>query len=136
MAARGRQFVWLVAACAALVTQLSPQGWCRACDRPCCEKAELAAPSETTGCPLCAAVATCPVEPPETPCPCQLDGGREPSWAVTRGQTTEHEAVAWAGGPTIAAIMPRSSVGSRDYRAASLAIPIRPPRVLYGVWRN
>jgi hypothetical protein len=25
---------------------------------------------------------------------------------------------------------------SREYLAASLAIPIRPPRILFGVWRN
>lgn len=136
MAARRRQLVWLVAAGAALVSQLSPQAWCRECDRPCCVTPERDTPGVATGCPRCAAVESCPVEPPSTPCQCQLDGKREPSWSSARGPTIGNEVVAWAGGPTTAVIMPRSAVSGRDYQAAASAIPIRPPRILYGVWRN
>ncbi|MFM8892678.1 MAG: hypothetical protein ACKOTB_13850 [Planctomycetia bacterium] len=40
-------------------------------------------------------------------------------------------------GPSVLpAIAPQVLGVSREYLAASLAIPIRPPRILFGVWRN
>jgi hypothetical protein len=32
--------------------------------------------------------------------------------------------------------VPRDLGVSREYVTAALAVPIRPPRILFGVWRN
>jgi hypothetical protein len=40
-------------------------------------------------------------------------------------------------GPSVLPAIASQVLGvSREYLAASLAIPIRPPRILFGVWRN
>lgn len=146
MAYGRNQIVWLVAACAALAAQVVPQALCLGCDRPCCASAavgiELAAcPSKAApagGCPACAAAADrCPIDPAEPPCGCQLDSRQDEPMASSRGTLPSFNAVARGFLPSTAlAAAPQPLGVSREYLAGSLAVPIRPPRILFGVWRN
>ena len=145
--AHGRnQNAWLVAACAALVAQVAPQALCRSCDRPCCEPAAAnveAAPTVPESdpadhCPLCAAVAdACPLESNSAPCRCRLDARQDEPKTSPQGNGPSFDEVVQASVPGVALPVPRRGLGvSREYLAASLAVPIRPPRILFGVWRN
>jgi len=140
------QFTWLVAACAVLAAQVVPQAFCRGCERPCCESAAANAGAATVlsdapgsgGCPLCVAAADrCPIESAEPPCRCQLDTRQDEPMASSRGTLPSFDQVAQASLPAVAPpATPQVLGGSREYLAASLAVPIRPARILYGVWRN
>ena len=116
---------WLVVACAALVAQVVPQAWGGDCGRGCC----VAEVRER-----CAA---CPAETAEPPCHCRLDARHDQPLAVDRGTPPGHDVL---GQSVIADSTPfeapRALGVSREYVAASLSVPIRPPRILYGVWRN
>jgi len=116
--------VWLVVACAALVAQVVPQAWGADCGG-CCV-------AEVREC--CAA---CPAETAEPPCHCRLDARHGQPLAVDRGTSPGHDLL---GRSVIADSTPFEAphvLGvSREYVAASLSVPIRPPRILYGVWRN
>lgn len=145
MAYAGNRFVWLVAACAAVVAQVAPQALCRSCDRPCCDSAATvkAATGVSDGdpaghCPVCAAVADdCPVESTAAPCRCQLDCRQDEPKTSSHGTLPSFDEVAQATVPGTALPAPCPVLGvSREYLAASLAVPIRPPRILFGVWRN
>jgi hypothetical protein len=128
-----RQFVWVLAACAAVVAQFVPKTVCQTCDQPCCAPAiELA-----EGCPLCAAAGLQQAEPNEQPCHCQLNARHEQPLSLSRGSVkavADDGPAAWLS--TAQSDVPEALGVSREYLAASLAIPIRPPRILFGVWRN
>jgi hypothetical protein len=141
-----KQLAWMVAACAAVVAQVVPQPVCRACDRPCCAKqAHELGPAPTgfgvgpaESCPLCAAE-THPgrAETSDHSCRCQLDARQDQPRGQTRGSLPTFAAAETAYG--LAADLPdvQQVLGvSREYLATSLAVPIRPPRILFGVWRN
>ena len=146
MAYGRNQFVWLVAACAALAAQFVPQALCRSCDRPCCESAAVNAGAMPVvadapvsgGCPLCAAATDrCPIESVEQPCRCQLDARQDEPMASSRGSLPSFDQVAQLSLPAAELSEPPQVLGvSREYLAAWLAVPIRPPRILFGVWRN
>ena len=133
-----RQVVWFVAACAALVAQVAPQAFCRSCDRPCCEIAVESAAESATGCPLCAAATdACAVETSEQPCRCQLDARQDRPISPSKGVAPAFDPVDQDFLPTAApAAVPQTLGVSREYVAASMSVPIRPPRILFGVWRN
>jgi len=152
--AHSQKSVWLVMACAAFVAQVVPQTWIGDCDRGCCAAQEadccaisLAPPSASRqasaeaapGCPLCAATSDGHVaHTDQAPCHCQLDAKQEQSLAVPNDRSSQrHELPVW--GEVADATSPGASQGlgiSRAGALASLSIPIRPVRILYGVWRN
>ena len=146
MMRNGKHIVWVVAACAAIAAQATPTAACFACDHPCCAvpisgiepHATAVNPESTGGCPLCAShTGLLPGETEGQPCSCQLDARREQPLAVSRNpfpQTADDTpaselAAAWSCPPPAPDL-------SRDYEALSEAIPIRPVRILFGVWRN
>jgi hypothetical protein len=117
--------VWLMVACAALVAQIAPQAWGGDCDRGCCT-AEY--------CECCTA---CPAESATPPCHCRLDARQDQPLSGQRNRSPEPELLGqvvvsdWASPEA-----PHVLGASREFVAASLAVPIRPVRILYGVWRN
>ncbi|MEI6239639.1 MAG: hypothetical protein WCR51_04570 [Planctomycetia bacterium] len=141
-----KQLVLACVACAAILAQVAPQASCRACDQPCCaalDGGRGSAPPNSScqpaaTCPLCtAAVDLRPTETSERPCHCQLTARHEQPLSLSGGAAP----VLSDGHATLSpvAIPPRvpQVLGvSREYLAASLAMPIRPPRILFGVWRN
>lgn len=141
-----KQLAWFVAACAAIVAQVVPQPVCQACDRPCCASHSPGLGPKATGlgvepaehCPLCTAE-THPgrAETSDQPCHCQLDARQD----QPRGQSRESLPTFAAGEAASGLVAERPDVPqvlgvSREYLASSLAVPIRPPRILFGVWRN
>lgn len=141
-----RHIVWLVVACATVVAQVSPKSLCQACDQPCCAEwagghdlpaAGARIDTETT-CPRCAAAADSrPAETDGRPCHCQLKSRHEQPLAPTRGTLFDVNQGDAVFGPAMAPPdMPHVLGVSREYLAASLAVPIRPARILFGVWRN
>ncbi len=151
MIGRERHTVWVFAAWAALVAQAVPAAFCSACDRPCCanqaeahESTQCTADTEsadtasTTNCPLCAALAGfAPAEADEQPCDCQLEARQEKPLATSRIRLADHLDDAPAIGlSALPPLVPQSVGITRDYLADSLGIPIRPARILFGVWRN
>jgi len=148
VARNSRNVVWLVAACAALFAQVVPQAFCRDCDRGCCaaESRDCSQPAAdhavepSGGCPLCTAAAAddaCPSESDGQPCHCQLDARQDQPVMADSGPTHHPDhAGSVAILETVSLHVPRTLGVSREYMLASLAIPIRPPRILFGVWRN
>ena len=117
--------VWLVVACAALVAQAVPQSWSGDCNRGCCV-------AEVREC--CTA---CPAETAEPPCHCQLDARQDQPVSVDRGTSPGQDLLGRALIADSASFAAPPVLGvSREYVAAALAVPIRPTRILYGVWRN
>ena len=117
--------VWLVVACAALVAQVVPQAWGSDCDRGCCV-------AVVHGC--CTA---CPTKTAEPPCDCQLEARQEQPLSVDRGTSSGHDLLGRGVIADATSLEAPPALGvSREYLAASLAVPIRPTRILYGVWRN
>ena len=150
MVQRRSKLGWIVAAWAAVVAQAVPAACCGACDQPCCVgQAERHAtgaaevPADSGGCPACAAATAAPTAceraPRSTdhPCRCHLAARQEqpvaPSPDSLRNLTPDDQPAALTAAPPT----PPQAIGvSREYLAASLAVPIRPPRILFGVWRN
>lgn len=142
----GRQFVWALAACAALAAQATPQALCLTCDHPCCAAqpggSEPTSPASetasTSGCTLCVAHGgLAPTETNEQPCNCQLDARQEQPLSLSRSSFPHHADDAQAiASAVVPPTVPESLGISREYVAASLAVPIRPARILFGVWRN
>ena len=149
MVRRRIKFGWIVAAWAAVVAQALP-AVCRGdCVRPCCgQQADCCDPAaagvraDSGGCPLCAAAppATAGAQPSDAsdePCRCHLDARQDQPLAPSKGSlldlvAADLQAVLSAARPT-----PPQAIGvSREYLAASLAVPIRPLRILFGVWRD
>jgi hypothetical protein len=127
-----KQLVWALVACATVVAQVTPQGVCRSCDRPCCDV------DSSARCPLCVAeIAPRPLERPEQPCNCRLTARHEQPLALSSGSVPMFSAGDAAVAPGATPPLPPQVLGvSREYLAASLTVPIRPPRILFGVWRN
>jgi hypothetical protein len=129
------KFGWIVAAWAAVVAQALPTVCRGDCGRPCWARAD------SGDCPLCAApAATAGAQPSDTsdePCRCHLDARQDQPLAPSKGSlldlvAADLQAVLSAARPT-----PPQAIGvSREYLAASLAVPIRPLRILFGVWRD
>jgi len=139
-----KRLVWAMVACATVVAQAMPQGPCDGCQRPCCAAPEGVEspprcdvePPDT--CPLCAIAGDArPLERTEQPCSCRLTARHDQPLAASSGPAAGfvpgHAAVAPAA---IAVLAPQVSGVSREYLATSLAVPIRPARILFGVWRN
>ena len=120
-----RKPVWLVVACAALAAQVLPQAQNGDCDRGCCA-------AEVREC--CSA---CPAEAAEPPCHCRLEARHDQPVSVDRTKAPSQDLLGRAliADSTSLAAPPVLGV-SREYVAASLAVPIRPTRILYGVWRD
>lgn len=138
--------VVLLAAWAALAAQVASPAFSRPCDQPCCASEArgchpAVAESEARpagGCPLCAATAaTCPSDTAEQPCRCHLDARQDQSMSSPRGMSprvveADQRVVTPADQPDAPLILGVS----REYVATSLSVPIRPVRILRGVWRN
>ena len=140
------QLVWALAACAAVFAQVTPRALCEACDQPCCasranshaSRAAAAADESTGGCLRCAAEAGCPLPvTSDRPCHCQLKAPHDEPLAHSRSTLPSlADGALTTGLPALPPVAPQVLGVSREYLAASLAIPIRPPRILFGVWRN
>ncbi len=125
MVSRLQKPVWLAVACAALVAQAAPQMWSGDCDRGCCA-------AEAREC--CAA---CPAQPADPPCHCRLDARQDKLLSVHRGPSLHRDLLDQVAVAEWASVEAPHALGvSREYVAASLSIPIRPVRILQGVWRN
>lgn len=141
-----KQLVWALAACAGVFAQFTPKALCQACDQPCCSSPadshsppDAAAAVEVAGrCPLCAAESG--QQQPDTadrPCHCQLKARHEQPLSFSRSTVPSIADGALPIGPAfLPSVTPHVLGVSREYLAASLAMPIRPPRILFGVWRN
>lgn len=117
--------VWLAMACVALVAQVVPRHGSGECDRGCCA-------AESREC--CSA---CPAEPTAPPCHCQLDARQDDPLSAPRGRSFDCDLLEQCAVADLASVEPPHSLGvSREYVAASLSVPIRPVRILHGVWRN
>jgi hypothetical protein len=147
-----RQLAWVMAACAAVAAQATPAAVCLACDGGCCkatisgsaDQATAAGAERPSGCPLCASHAGLNATEAETdsqPCTCQLDARQDQPLALLQNPPPQDERKGdaalscglFCGGKRAASPFPGPS---REYEALSLAIPIRPVRILFGVWRN
>lgn len=118
------QLFWVVATWATLAAPAIPQP----CDCP---------GDDAAG---CCSQTCCAVESPQAPretCRCHWQPRHDQPLAPVKSAAPpldSHE-------PTVASTsftieVPQDLAVSRDYVAASLAMPIRPPRILFGVWRN
>lgn len=139
------QLVWSLAACAAVFAQFTPRALCQACDQPCClsvadghNPSVAAAAVEPAGrCPLCAAESGRRLPDTNRPCHCQLKARQHEPLSLSRSTLPEVADGALPISPVfLPPVAPQVLGVSREYLAASLAIPIRPPRILFGVWRN
>ena len=122
---RLQKSIWPMMALVAFAAQVVPQAWGGECDRGCCA-------AESDAC-----CSSCPAEPSAAPCHCQLEARRDQPLSVSKGGTPDRdllEQVAVVESAFLEA--PRALGVSREYAAASLSAPIRPVRILYGVWRN
>lgn len=145
----GKQSVWILMAWAAVAAQVASAAVCRSCDRPCCQVAFSGSDTAAAepggepsgGCPLCLATAARvdngPVEPSDQPCHCQLDARQDQPIAPPKGSPHQVDLAAQAALPAATVLEVPQAVGvSREYLATALAIPIRPVRILFGVWRD
>jgi hypothetical protein len=115
------QCAWVLATWTAVAAPAIPQ----ACGCPC-----DASPSSCSQ-PCCATAS------PAVACRCQLDARHDQPLvpAKSTSSSLDHQdQVAALAALTIG--VPQDLGVSREYVAASLAVPIRPPRILFGVWRN
>lgn len=120
-----RKTLWLVVAAATLVAQAVPQSWGDECERACCVVVDHGCCSSGL------------VEVPDSPCHCQLDSRQDEPITTDRGTSSAPDLL-----PRGLAVhsasweVPQVLGVSREYVASSLAVPIRPVRILQGVWRN
>ena len=136
------QIAWIVAACAALVAQTAPRAWCLTCDLSCCDSraddcggaGPASSVEPAVGCPACAAHAAEGAKPSTAPCHCQLTARHDQPLSPSKGTFRELDAGDASAAPAVLA--PPVLGVSREYEAAALAVPIRPLRILFGVWRN
>lgn len=144
-----KQFVGIWAAWAAVAALVASPAVCVSCDLPCCRVADgetdamaLVPGGEPSDCcPLCLATAMradhCPAEPSHQPCRCQLDARQDQPIVPPKGSTPQVDLAAAATLPAVTGLeMPQDLGVSREYLAATLAVPIRPARILFGVWRD
>lgn len=122
-----RHFVWVVAACATLCAHVArggPGEQCRACDESCHAVPTATCCHETTS-------------GDTSPCRCQLDAREDQPLGQSRVTLRTLDPVSSSAvSATATPPVPQVLAVSREYLAASLAVPIRPPRILFGVWRN
>lgn len=117
--------IWLAVAAVTLVAQAVPQAWSGDCDRGCCA-------AEVHEC--CTA---CQTETTDSPCQCQLDARQDQPLLMHRGPSPQCDLLDQVAVADWASMQAPPALGvSREYVAASLAVPIRPTRILCGVWRN
>lgn len=115
------QCAWVLVTWAAIVAPAVPQ----ACGCPC------AASQSSCSQPCCA------TETPADACRCRLDARNDQPLAPAKSTSRSFDHHDQAAAPTAFTIdLPWDLGISREYVAASLAVPIRPPRILFGVWRN
>ena len=148
-------FVRLALASAALVAQVSVPALGRDCERACAatvahECCSAAVASAAACCPHDAGTAVVesgggcyndgdhagnPGGTSDEPCRCRLEPRQEDSLP---GQKQASPRLSGAAAlPGTALVPPPATTDvSREYLAASLSIPIRPARILFGVWRN
>ena len=145
MAGNSRTFVRLMVACAALLAQVVPLSFCEACQRDGCPAANhdrvpigtSGLVASTHGCPLCdAASQHCRPDSPEHPCRCQFNPRQDQPLTANPSPPPPDAFNQVAVLETASLHAPHPLGQSREYAAASLAIPIRPARILFGVWRN
>jgi len=144
-----------VMACAAFVAQVVPQARSEDCDRGCCVAHEtdccdaaivsqlttaLAVPADAdAACPVCAAQSGGRLaHADESPCHCQLDARQDQPFSVNGGSSPQRDNLPVWGEVADSTLLEaaRGLGASHSYAVASLSIPIRPMRILYGVWRN
>jgi len=122
---RVKQSVWLVVACGMFAAQVMPLAWSGDCECGCCA-------AESHEC--CAA---CPAEPAGPPCHCRLETGQGQPLSAQRSTPPGPDLLGQVAVGDRASLGAQPALGvSREYVAASLAVPIRPVRILYGVWRD
>lgn len=140
-----RQTVWTLVACVAVAVPVAPPAACRACDRSCAigQVGDHHARSSDTGvgavhCPVCATPADCrQADATERPCHCLLTARQDRSPLPGRGGPPSAVAAGAACGLAVMPPeVPRVLGVSREYVMALLAVPIRPLRILFGVWRD
>jgi len=146
MAAHWQKPVWLLMMCAAFVAQVIPQAWSGDCDRGCCAAAESScctatreAPAKAdAGCPLCAvSKADSHRDASESPCNCQLDARQEQPLSGHGSRSPQRDDLfAWVAVDAGSLEALHGLGASRTSVAASRSVPIRPVRILYGVWRT
>ena len=125
MVRRVKQSVWLVVACGAFAAQVMPLAWSGDCECGCCA-------AESHEC-----CAHCAAEPAAPPCHCRLDVRHDQPLSVPRGTSPGPDLLGRVAVGDRASLGAQPTLGvSREYVAASLAVPIRPVRILYGVWRD
>ena len=137
--------VRIALACAALVAQAAAPAFGRDCERTCCTvlapengRANVAPADDCCSHDRAAigGVNSCPTDASGDPCRCRLEPREDAPLAAGRDASSplipSHQAA--AGGSALP--VPRSVGVSREYLATTLAVPIRPPRILFGVWRN
>jgi hypothetical protein len=136
--------VRLLVVTAAVIGQLVSASAACACEKPCCS-----APTETSCCASILsgepdACSPCPLcgpqrceEVPSPPCHCQLQT-RHDSAATAEGRTVRdlRQSDAVCHVLAVEDSSPSSGELNRVVLAASQTIPYRPPRIVFGVWRN
>lgn|GEM_PF-1288926 len=141
-----RKRAWFAAVCLALLAQAVPKAVCGTCVQRCCGGTETESSASSAGirddiagaCPHCAAADDhCPTGTDEQPCRCQLSSRPGQPIASPRGFFPTFDGGApGAVARDAASLAPPVLAASREYLAAALAVPIRPARILLGVWRN
>lgn len=140
------QLAWVVAACVAVVAQIAPKPLCYACDKPCCASQASSHDSQTSDCraelasrcPLCATTADLrPDDTSEQHCDCHLNARHDQPLSATRDTLSpSSDSSVVLRLPAVPPAVPHALGLSQEYLAKLLGIPIRPPRILFGVWRN
>jgi hypothetical protein len=119
------KYVWPAVASAALVAQAVFPVWSGDCRPGCCV-------AEVPGC-----CTSCPAETAKPPCHCRLDARQDQAVSVERGASSGRDSLGRGVVVDATSMAAPHALGvSREYVAASLAVPIRPVRILRGVWRN
>ena len=114
--------IWMVLACVAFAFQAVPQACSNDCDRGCCV----------------APVTCCQATTDASPCSCQLEAKQDQTPAVHEVRSSQRDDLPVWGEVADATGLhtSRGLAASRSYAVAAQSIPIRPVRILYGVWRN
>ena len=140
--------VRLALACAAVCAQAVAPAFGRECERACCAAvtnnhgSAIVAPTadccslETAPGSASLAEAGCPADAAADPCHCRLEPRQDEPLAARRDAPSGSSVAQAAASAGAAFDMPQSLGVSREYLAATRAAPIRPTRILFGVWRN
>ncbi len=122
MARYRQKTIWLVLACAAFVGQAFSHACSEDCGRDCCV----------------APATCCQATTDASPCSCQLEAKQDQTLAVHEVRSSQRDDLpVWGEVADATALKAsRELAASRSYAVAAQSIPIRPVRILYGVWRN